>query len=203
MGRNLQPRTKRVRRIGEKLVTHGEKAFSRRPYPPGQHGPRGGGKISEYGIRLREKQKAQLVYGLLERQFRRYVVAARRQVGNTGELLLQTLELRLDNVVFRAGLAPSREAARQLVRHGHLTVNGRRVNIPSYQVRVGQTVAIDERSRQRTHFQTIQKQLENYQAPVWLSVDATAASAIVQSKPAATDVATPINTQLIVEFYSR
>lgn len=203
MGRNLNPRTKRARRLGEKLITHGEKAFSRRPYPPGQHGPRGTGKTSEYGIRLREKQKAQLVYGILERQFRRYVSAARRQIGNTGELLLQLLELRLDNVVFRAGLAPSREAARQLVSHGHITVNGRRVNIPSYRVSVGQTIAIKQRSRPHGQLSATQKQLEQYQPPSWLAVKASDMTATVQVTPTVEAQATPINMQLIVEFYSR
>ncbi|MBI4090227.1 MAG: 30S ribosomal protein S4 [Candidatus Kerfeldbacteria bacterium] len=203
MGRNLNPRTKRARRLGEKLITHGEKAFSRRPYPPGQHGPRGTGKTSEYGLRLREKQKAQLVYGILERQFRRYVSAARRRIGNTGELLLQLLELRLDNVVFRAGFAPSREAARQLVRHGHISVNGQPVNIPSFQVKPGQTVAIKQRAKPHGQLVTTQKQLEHHQPPSWLKVSATDMTATVQALPAADDQAIPVNTQLIVEFYSR
>lgn len=203
MGRNTSPRAKRSRRIGEKLITHGEKALSRRPYPPGQHGPKGAGRSSEYGVRLREKQKAQLVYGLLERQFRKYFEAAKRRTGNTGENLLQLLELRLDNVVFRAGFGGSHESARQLVRHAHITVNGKRVTIPSYQVKVGDTLAVGQSSQSRPMFQILVKQLENYQAPAWLELNRQAPSAKVISAPTTDDLGLTINPQLIVEFYSR
>lgn len=203
MARNLNPRTKRIRRIGEKLITHGEKAFSRRPYPPGVHGPKGQTRLSEYGIHLREKQKAQLIYGILERQFRRYVEKAKRRTGNTGEVLLRFLELRLDNVVYRAGFAPSREATRQLVRHGHVTVNGKRVTIPSYNVRVGDVVAIGERAKAKLLFQTLMKQIENYEPPVWISLEKQHLTATVAGEPGLEEAAPSINPQLIVEFYSR
>lgn len=203
MSRNLNPRVKRQRRIGEKLMTHGEKSFSRRPYPPGQHGPKGTGKQSEYSIRLREKQKAQLTYGILERQFRTYINRAKRRIGDTGEYLLALLEMRLDNVVFRAGFARSREGARQLVRHGHITVNGKRVTIPSYQVAERNTVSFYETSRKRPGIQLILKELENSQPPQWLSIDRNTATVTVQNIPTFDSNATNINPQLIVEFYSR
>lgn len=185
------------------MMTHGEKSFSRRPYPPGQHGPKGTGKLSEYGVRLREKQKAQLAYGILERQFRTYIARAKRRIGNTGEYLFALLELRLDNVVFRAGFARSREGARQLVRHGHITVDGSRVTVPSFQVRVGNTVAIHSTSQRRTGLQTMLKELENVQPPQWLSLDKKTATAKIAGEPTLDLNATNINPQLIVEFYSR
>jgi len=203
MARNLKPRAKRARRIGEKLAVHGEKAFSRRPYPPGQHGPKGASRSSEYGIRLREKQKAQFVYGLLERQFRTYVEAARRRQGDTGEVLLQMLEFRLDSVVYRSGFAPSREAARQLVRHGHITVNNHRVTIPSYSVRIGDTVAIHATTKNRPMFGQLSKTLENVQPPVWLDLNRNQASVRILGAPTKEDASSTINPQLIVEFYSR
>ncbi len=203
MSRNLNPRVKRQRRIGEKLMMHGEKSFSRRPYPPGQHGPKGAGKQSEYSIRLREKQKAQLTYGILERQFRTYINRAKRQIGDTGEYLLALLEMRLDNVVFRSGFARSREGARQLVRHGHISVNGKRVTIPSFQVADHSTISFYETSRKNPGIQTVIKELENYQPPQWISVDKKAGAATVQQIPTLDSNATNINPQLIVEFYSR
>jgi len=203
MGKNLAPRVKRQRRIGEKLFTHGEKSFSRRPYPPGQHGPKGSSKLSEYGVRLREKQKAQMTYGLLERQFRTYVAKAKRKTGNTVELLLQLLELRLDNIVFRAGFAKSREGARQLIRHGHIAVNGRRVDIPSFQAKVHDAVALHENSRSKSVVQIITKEIENYEAPPWIALDTTSLIATVREIPALNASATNINLQRIVEFYSR
>ncbi len=203
MGRNIAPRVKRQRRIGEKLFAHGEKSFSRRPYPPGQHGPKGSSKLSEYGVRLREKQKAQLTYGLLERQFRTYVEKAKRKTGNTVELLLQLLELRLDNVVFRAGFAKSREGARQLIRHGHITVNGRRVDIPSFHVKLNDAVALLMNSRSKSGIQIVGKEIENYEAPPWIALDKKSLAATVREVPATEASASLINLQLIVEFYSR
>lgn len=203
MSRNLNPRVKRQRRIGEKLFTHGEKSFSRRPYPPGQHGPKGSGKMSEYGIRLREKQKAQLTYGILERQFRTYFEKAKRKVGNTGEYLMQLLELRLDNVAFRAGFAKSRDGARQLIRHGHVSVNGKRVDIPSYQVRLNDVVSIHTNSKGKNGLQLALKDIENYEAPSWISLDKKQLAATVTATPTLDLAATNINAQLIIEFYSR
>jgi small subunit ribosomal protein S4 len=203
MGRNISPRVKRQRRIGEKLFAHGEKSFGRRPYPPGQHGPKGSSKLSEYGVRLREKQKAQLTYGLLERQFRTYVAKAKRKTGNTVELLLQLLELRLDNIVYRAGFAKSREGARQLIRHGHIAVNGRRVDVPSFQAKLNDVVALHENSRSKAGVQIVIKEIENYEAPSWITLDKKSMTATVREVPALDASATNINLQLIVEFYSR
>lgn len=203
MGRNLLPRTKRNRRIGEKILTHGEKAFSRRSYPPGQHGPKGASRLSEYGIRLREKQKAQLMYGLLERQFRRYVNQARRQTGDTGLNLLQAFELRLDSIVYRAGFAPSHEAARQLVRHGKIMVNGRRVNFPSFAVHPGLVVSLIPGKNRDAMVQSIIKSLESYNAPEWMELDKAKAAAKILAVPTAENLASSLNPQLIVEFYSR
>lgn len=203
MARNLSSRTKRSRRIGEKLIAHGEKAFSRRPYPPGQHGPKGSGKSSEYGIRLREKQKAQLVYGVLERQFRRYVTEAKRKIGDTGEFLLQLLELRLDNVVFRAGFSPSREASRQLIRHRHVVVNNKRVDIPSYHVTVGSRISIREHSQHLKGLEDLAKTIENHQPPTWISLNKQRVEAHITSMPRVEESVANINPQRIVEFYSR
>lgn len=203
MSRNLNPRVKRQRRIGEKMFSHGEKSFGRRPYPPGQHGPKGSGKLSEYGIRLREKQKAQLIYGLLERQFSTYVARAKRKIGNTGEFLLQLLELRLDNLAFRAGFARSREGARQLIGHGHITVNGKRVDIPSYQTKINDVIAIKGTSSSKPGVQTMVKELENYEAPNWITLDKKKVTATVAALPTTDTAVTNITPQLIVEFYSR
>ncbi len=203
MGRNLLPRTKRNRRIGEKILTHGEKAFSRRPYPPGQHGPKGTSRLSEYGIRMREKQKAQLMYGLLERQFRRYVNQARKQTGDTGLNLLQALELRLDSIVHRAGLAPSHEAARQLVRHGKVMANGRLVSFPSFAVRPGTIISLANGKKNNTSWQLIIKSLESFKAPEWMELDKSKATVKILTVPTAEDLASSLNPQLIVEFYSR
>lgn len=203
MGRNLNPRAKRARRIGERLIAHGEKALSRRPYPPGQHGPKGASRISEYGVRLREKQKAQLIYGLLERQFRRYVGMAKRRVGDTGEFLLQLLEQRLDNMVYRGGFAISREAGRQLVRHGHILVNGKRVNQPSYHVLIGDLITFTKSAKNKPIFQACLKRLENFEPPAWIELDKSTATTKMTSVPTAPESAPNINPQLIVEFYSR
>ena len=153
MARNLDPKCKQCRREGEKLFLKGEKCFTdkcgieKRSYPPGQHGQRRGGRLSDYGVQLREKQKLRKIYGILEKQFRSYYAEADRLKGVTGENLLQLLESRLDNVVYRMGIGVSRSESRQLVRHNSITVNGNRVNIPSYQVKPGDQVAVAEASK--------------------------------------------------------
>jgi len=202
---------KLCRREEEKLYLKGEKCFtekcpvSRRPYAPGAHGKRGQfrRKVSDYGLQLREKQKARRIYGLLEAQFRRYFAEAERQKGVTGTNLLRMLEMRLDNVVYRLGFAPSRSAARQMVRHGHFEVNGEKVNIPSYQVKPGDTVAVRERSRRLTEFRDMEKALEQQAVPDWLSLDAARLAGRVMSAPARESIDTQLREQLIVEFYSR
>lgn len=143
------------------------------------------------------------MYGILERQFRRYVTDAKRRVGDTGAFLLQMLEMRLDSIVYRAGFTPSREGARQLIRHGHISVNGKRVNLPSFQLEPNDTVACIKRESRMATIQAILKRLENVEAPAWLSLEKSAASAKVLAAPTPEDLGKIINAQLIVEFYSR
>src|SRR5579875_4111462 len=178
MARYTGPVCKICRREGIKLFLKGERCFtpkcavdpSRKPYPPGQHAQRRR-KMSEYGLQLREKQKARFIYGILERQFRRHFEEAERRQGSTGENLLRILEMRLDNVVFRLGFAESRAQARQLVTHGHITVNGQKVDIPSYETRVGQVIGVRPRSRQTEYFKMLPEVLKRREVPEWLSLD--------------------------------
>ena len=173
-----------------------------RPYPPGEHG-RGRTKDSEYLLQLREKQKARRVYGVLEKQFRGYYEEANRKTGKTGEVLLQILESRLDNVVYRAGFAPSRDAARQLVRHGHFLVNGRKVDIPSYRVGSGDIVDVREKSRELTPFVIARELAGSRPVPAWLEVLTNRMRILVHSLPARQVIDTPVQEQLIVELYSK
>jgi len=199
---------KLCRREGMKLFLKGERclsdkcAFERRSYGPGQHGQRQR-KQSEYGLRLREKQKVKRLYGLLEKQFRNYYHQAARQKGITGENLLRLLERRLDNVVYRLGLAHSRKQARQLVRHNHLLVNGRRVNIPSYIVDKGDKVAVKEKSRRLEAFLTALERVDARGVPAWLEIDREQARGVVLSLPAREDIDQDIQEQLIIELYSK
>src|ERR671911_1585588 len=166
MARYTGPMTKKSRRLGVDLVG-GDSAFERRPYPPGVHG-KGRTKESEYSLQLREKQKARRVYGVLEKQFRRYYEEANRKTGKTGEVLLQILESRLDNVVYRAGLAKSRDHARQLVKHGHFTVNGKKVDIPSYRIKEHDIVQVRDKSQDLTPFIVAQAEAGSKTVPAWL-----------------------------------
>jgi small subunit ribosomal protein S4 len=197
------------RRAGEKLFLKGERCFSpkcaltRRGYAPGQHGAKGSGRRSEYGTQLAEKQKVKRIYGLRERQFRKYYEAATTKEGVTGNIVLTTLERRLDNVVYRLGLAGSRRDARQLVSHKHFQVNGRTVNIPSFQVKAGDVVSVKANSLATPSFQLRMKKLESHKAPAWLEFDLKNASARVMNVPEITDVDHQPQMQLIVEFYSR
>ncbi|MDI6831087.1 MAG: 30S ribosomal protein S4 [Actinomycetota bacterium] len=208
MARNTDPSCKQCRREGEKLFLKGPRcesdkcAMERRPYPPGEHG-RGRVKETEYLLQLREKQKAKRIYGVLERQFRRYYGKASRQKGITGENLLFLLETRLDNVVYRGGLATSRKDARQLVRHGHVTVNGRKVNIPSYQLRVGDVVELKEKSRDAARVLQAVKYAEGRPVMPWLKVDHDKRRVEVTAQPRREDIELPIKEHLIVELYSK
>jgi len=199
---------KLCRREGMKLFLKGERclsdkcAFERRSYGPGQHGQRQR-KQTEYGLRLREKQKVKRIYGLLEKQFRNYYHRAARQKGITGENLLRLLERRLDNVVYRLGLAHSRKQARQLVRHNHLLVNGRRVNIPSYIVNQGDKVAVKEKSRRLEAFLTALERVDARGVPAWLEIDREQARGVVLNLPAREDIDQDIQEQLIIELYSK
>jgi small subunit ribosomal protein S4 len=196
------------RREGIKLYLKGERCFSekcavdRRPFPPGQHG-QGRRRNSEYGLQLREKQKARRYYGVLEKQFEAYYAEAARRQGITGENLLQILESRLDNVVYRLGFAASRAEARQLVRHGHFTVNGRKVDIPSYLTKVGDVIAIREKSQQLDRIKTLLENAESRSIPPWLELDLAAKSGKIVRLPAREEIDTPVAEQMIVEHYSR
>jgi small subunit ribosomal protein S4 len=173
-----------------------------RPYPPGEHG-RGRSKDSEYLLQLREKQKARRVYGVLEKQFRGYYAEANRLPGKTGEVMLQILESRLDNVVYRAGFAKSRDMARQVVRHGHITVNGKKVDIPSYRVTANDIVEVREASRELTPFVVARAEAGSRPVPAWLEVISNQMRVLVHSLPARQVIDTGVQEQLIVEFYSK
>jgi small subunit ribosomal protein S4 len=193
---------------GIKLHLKGERCFTdkcaieRRNYAPGQHGQRRS-KRSDYGLQLREKQKVKRIYGILERQFRGYFKKAERQRGITGENLLVLLERRLDNVVYRLGVCGSRTEARQFVRHGHMMVNGRRVDIPSFLVAKGQTVQINEKSRKIKKLQESLKASERRGIPKWLSMDAANFSGTIVDMPTREDISDEIQEQLIIELYSK
>jgi small subunit ribosomal protein S4 len=199
---------RRCRREKMKLFLKGSKCdgpkcpFESRPFPPGQHG-RGRPKETEYLLQLREKQKARRVYGVLEKQFRGYYEEAVRKQGKTGEVLLQILESRLDNVVYRAGYAPSRDGARQLVRHGHFTVNGRKVDIPSYRVREHDVIQVREKSRELTPFLIAQGLAGSRTVPAWLEAIPNQLKILVHSMPARQSIDTQVQEQLIVELYSK
>ena len=196
------------RREGIKLYLKGSRcetskcAIEKRAYPPGQHG-QGRKKFSEYGVQLREKQKVKRIYGVLEKQFRNYFFSADRKKGITGENLLQKLELRMDNVIFRMGLAASRSTARQLVRHGHFTVNGKKMDIPSYSVAQGDTIALNPNKVKKAPAKNAIENIKSKTLPDWLSFDADSKQGIVQALPTREHVTMPIEEQLIVELYSR
>jgi small subunit ribosomal protein S4 len=199
---------KRCRREKQKLFLKGAKCDSPkcpieiRPYPPGMHG-RARTKESEYLLQMREKQKAARIYGVLEKQFRGYYEEAHRRSGQTGENLLRILETRLDNVVYRAGFAPSRDAARQLVRHGHLTVNGTKVDIPSYRVREKDIIAVRESSLQMTPFIIARETAGERTVPAWLEAVPAQLRILVHALPSRQVIDTPVQEQLIVELYSK
>lgn len=201
MARYTGPKTKIARKFGEPIYGD-DKSFEKKKYPPGQHGnKRRRGKKSEYALQLAEKQKAKYTYGILERQFRNLFVEANRRKGVTGETLLQLCEGRLDNVVFRLGLSPSRRGARQLVSHKHIVVNGKLVNIPSYQVKVNDIVGVREKSKSLT---SIQGSLENSNAVhEWLAWNSEKKEGTVVAVPERQQIPENINTQLIVELYSK
>jgi small subunit ribosomal protein S4 len=199
MARYTGPITKKSRRLGVDLLGE-DKAYERRPYPPGQHG-RARQKESEYRVQLHEKQKARYTYGVLEKQFRRYYEEANKTKGRTGERLLQILESRLDNLVYRLGLARTRRQARQLVNHGHILVYGKRVDITSYRVAPGQTIGVREKSR---NLSSVKESVEvNNFVPEFLTFSADALEGTFTRLPERSELAAEINEALIVEFYSR
>ncbi|MDD5903109.1 MAG: 30S ribosomal protein S4 [Oscillospiraceae bacterium] len=207
MARYTEAVCRMCRREGQKLFLKGDRCYTKcalenRSYPPGQHG-QGRSKSSEYGQQLREKQKAKRYYGVLESQFRSYYEMAERRQGKTGENLLSILECRLDNVVYRLGFAMSRAEARQMVSHGHFTVNGRKVNIPSYQVKPGMVITLKESSRGLEKIKANIEANSSRPAPKWLEYDANNQIAKVIGVPARDDIDLPIEEHLIVELYSK
>jgi small subunit ribosomal protein S4 len=207
MARYTGPVCRLCRREGTKLYLKGEKCYtekcpvSRRPFPPGQHG-QGRRKLSEYGVQLREKQKVRRTYGVLEGQFRRYFEKAERKTGVTGTVLMQLLERRLDNVVYRLGLCSSRAQARQMVRHGHFQVNGRKVDIPSYSVKPGDVIEVRPSSRDKGQFAAVREQTSRG-VPAWLEADLPNLRGTVLRLPNRDEIDVPVQDQLVVELYSR
>ncbi|HBG77191.1 MAG TPA: 30S ribosomal protein S4 [Clostridiales bacterium] len=208
MARYTGPVCRLCRREGEKLFLKGDRCYTekcavdRRSYPPGQHG-QGRHKVSEYGLHLREKQKLRRIYGVLERQFERYYDRASRQKGITGENLLQILELRLDNIVYRLGFAASRGQARQLVMHGHFAVNGQKADIPSYEVRVGDVITVRDKSRNLQMIKDNLAAAEGRAVPEWLEANLEQMEGKILAVPTREQMDISIQEHLIVEFYSR
>ena len=203
MARYTGPTAKISRRFGVELFG-ASKAFARRPFPPGQHGARAGRKKkSDYGIMLAEKQKLRFMYGVLEGQFRKYYEEASRRSGVTGEILVQLLELRLDNIIYRLNFATTRAAARQMVSHGHITVNGKKVNIASYSCKPGDVIAVADKARSQALVNRFMSLTANAVTPDWLEFDAAKLSAKLARIPSQEEIAPIVNVQLIVEFYSR
>lgn len=206
MARYRGPVCRLQRRLGSDLSLKRFRPYGKkeREYPPGQHGNRKGrGRISDYGVQLQEKQKAKLLYGVLEKQFRTYYQKASKMHGATGENLLQLLERRLDNIVFRMGFAMTRSHARQLVRHGHFTVGGKKVNIPSFQVKVGEIIEMHEKSREIPNVQLAWNMAGSSGAAQWISRNVEGYSAVMDRLPTVEEINIPVKENLIVEFYSR
>lgn len=209
MARNLDPKCRQCRREGEKLFLKGEKCFTdkcsieRRSYAPGQHGQKSGQRLSGYGQQLREKQKIRRIYGVLERQFRKTFAAAESRKGQTGENLLQLLEARLDTVAYRMGFGASRTEARQVVRHNGVLVNGRRVNIPSYSVRPGDTVQLADSAKAQLRTKAAMEAAESRGFPEWVEVDIKEGKGLFKSYPVREELPPSVNEGLVVELYSR
>ena len=208
MARNLDAKCRQCRREGEKLFLKGEKCFTdkcaveRRNYAPGQHGQKQT-RLSGYGAQLREKQKVRRIYGLLERQFRKIYAEAEQRKGITGENLLQLLESRLDTVAYRMGFGASRTEARQIVRHNGILVNGKRVNIPSYQLRQGDVVEVAEKAKEQLRIKGAVEAAEQRGFPEWLEVDAKALKGMFKARPQRSELPSTINESLVVELYSK
>lgn len=209
MARNLDPKCRQCRREGEKLFLKAEKCFTdkcsveRRAYAPGQHGQKSGARLSDYGVHLREKQKIRRIYGVLEGQFRGIYKEADRRKGVTGENLLQLLESRLDAVAYRMGFGGSRSESRQVVRHNGVLVNGKRVNIPSYQVRPGDVVELTENARGHLRVKAALEAAESRGFPEWLQVDIKAGKGVFKAVPQRSELPSTINEGLVVELYSK
>jgi small subunit ribosomal protein S4 len=209
VARNLDPKCRQCRREGEKLFLKGEKCFSdkcaieRRSYAPGQQGQKSGQRLSDYGVHLREKQKIRRIYGVLEGQFRKVYREAERRKGVTGENLLQLLESRLDTVVYRMGFAASRSESRQVVRHNGILVNGRRVNIPSYQVKPGDMVEVAEKAKSQLRVKAALEAAESRNFPAWVEVNVKEAKGTYKARPERSELPPSINENLVIELYSK
>jgi small subunit ribosomal protein S4 len=210
MGKNLQAKCKQCRRAGEKLFLKGDRcsttkcAMVKRNYPPGFHGPNKMKKrMTNYGTQLNEKQKAKKQYCILEKQFRITFEKAKAKTGNTGDIFVQLLEMRFDNIIYRAGLASSRGQARQLVNHGHFTVNDGKMTIPSYTVRIGDEIKIKSTKANNKFFKNISEKLKNNQTPGWLHLDPKKAIVKILQAPDMKTTNPNFNVQMIIEFYSR
>ncbi len=204
MARYLGPKHKLCRRVGERMCTSDKCPIIKRNYPPGVHGPKGRPKLTGFGLQLREKQKARWLYGILERQFRRYYEKAIRQRGANDVILLQLLETRLDNIVYRLGMAKTRAAARQLVNHGHILVNNKKVDIPSYQVKPGETISVNPNHLNKSYWQNLSKTWGKQTLPLdWLQIDNREIKGQLISKPVPEQVNPPFDIKLIIEYYSR
>jgi len=209
LGRYIGPVCRICRRVGEKLFLKGERCLTpkcgieRRASPPGDHGAARRRRVSEHGVQLREKKRARAIYGVLERQFSKYFDEAAKKPGVTGQYLLQLLERRLDNVVFRLGLADSRPQARQVINHGHVTVNGRKVDVASFKVNVGDKISFKERSKNTEYYKQLIQDLSRRPMPRWLSLDPQAITGSVTALPEPSDMDLKVDERLIVEFYAR
>lgn len=209
MGRNLDPKCKQCRRAGERLFLKGERcslpkcAIVKRNYPPGFHGSRRSKRLTDYGQQLQEKQKVKRQYNLLEKQFKLTFERAKKKRGNTGDIFLELLETRFDNAIFRLGLASSRSQARQLINHGHFSVNNHRVSIPSYNLKIGDTIKIRSNKQGAKIFSKLPETMKNKEIPGWMNFDKKEMSAKVLSKPDQDSIATNFNMQMIIEYYSR
>jgi small subunit ribosomal protein S4 len=209
MARSLDPKCRQCRREGEKLFLKGEKCFTdkcaieRRSYAPGQHGQKSGARLSDYGKQLRAKQKIRRIYGMLEHQFHRLYVEAARSKGVTGERLLQLLETRLDTVVYRMGFGSSRTESRQVVRHNGILVNGKRVNIPSYQVKPGDTIEVAQNAKEQLRIKGAAEAAESRGLPDWMEVDTKGLKGKLKALPARSELPSTINENMVIELYSK
>lgn len=207
MARTTSPQCKQCRREGKKLFLKGERCFSvkcglaRRAYAPGQHGQERRMRVSEYCMQLREKQKVKRIYGLMEKQFRKYYDEATRMKGNTGSLLVVTLERRLDNVIYRTGMGSSRALSRQLVNHGHFRVNGKKVDIPSFMVKEGDVITVKKETS--TYFKNVRETLKGSQVPSWINFNEKKLEAKVLAMPSEKEAELDVNINQVVEYYSK
>lgn len=202
MGRYTGSKHRLCRRVGERLCTTDKCPIIRRNYPPGAHGPTGKSRLTSFGIQLREKQKAKWIYGLMEKQFRNYFEKAKGVKGDTSRLLSQYLEMRLDNVVFRLGWAKTRRQARQVIKHGHIQVNGKKMDIPSYITKANDTVTVKKDMQDKPYFKAVFPNLEKHELPSWLSYNGTWSGKVLNAPPDE-ELRQNFDAKLIVEFYSR